>query len=155
MEVLATRRRLYGEDYGLTIEATEGVALVETLQGGPEKLQSALETLSRVYAWRIRLFGRDHEDTMTTAGHLADSLRIAGNLVKAESLYREVLERRSRVLGPDHVDSFYGEFTLIGCLIRSGQIAEAHERQVQLLPCARRVLGPRHDLTEKLAGMFS
>ena len=67
--LFATRRRLYGLDDRRTIQSEETIAVMKVFRRGAENLESAIEVLTRIYAWKIRHVGRDSASTLNAAVH--------------------------------------------------------------------------------------
>ena len=90
-QCVETARRLDGPNAQWTICCEERLAITMRHHGGPEHLGRTLEILARAHAWKVGRLGRDHEDTLATAGHLAYAMSESGQLKESEALRRETL----------------------------------------------------------------
>ena len=116
-------------------------------------MEYALQTLTRVHAWKIQYYGRDNERTVYSAAHLAYVQRRLGLLREAISLRRTTLDAARRTLGDAHWRSLECEVLLAEALIEVGDLNEAREIKDRLLPVVSRVLGPDHRLVGMLANL--
>jgi len=146
-ENVATMRRLYGPNHEQTILAEEGVAYLQKNQGGEENLRAAAQTLRRAHAWRTQHFGAEDEDTLDTAGHLANTLRNLGQPSEAEPLIRATVAARRRMEGVENSKTLSDLFQLCVTLVYLNRIAEARQIRDEFLRVAQRVLGDQHHVT--------
>lgn len=86
--------------------------------------------------------GPEHEEVLGNKSDLAATLQSLGNLERAESLQREVMEARRRKLGSDDPAMVSIKMELAKTLYARGKLdaAEAHQREV--LESMNRTLGP-------------
>jgi hypothetical protein len=56
-------------------------------------------------AWRRRVLGEDHPDTLASANTLAVDLRDLGEFKAARVMNEDTLVRRRQVLGDEHPDT--------------------------------------------------
>jgi tetratricopeptide (TPR) repeat protein len=69
---------------------------------------------------------------------LASVFKQEGNLVEAERLSREVVERRTTALGADHATTLASDLQLAGTLFMAGKHAEASRRAERIIAVQRR-----------------
>ena len=118
-------------------------------------MQRAHEILSRIYSEQARSFGSDNEDSLDTAGHLADAKRDLGRLAEAIALRRSLHGRLERVYGETHHHTLENEVLLAALLDNQGAIDEAREIFERMQPVVRRILGPDHRLTHHITAGLS
>ena len=58
--------------------------------------------LREVLDTQKRVLGAEHPNSLSTTGHLANSLAGQGKYAEAEQMQRELLDVQRRVLGPEH-----------------------------------------------------
>jgi serine/threonine protein kinase len=135
------RRRVLGPESPDTLEATDRLAHVISLEGhypDAEKLQR--ETLEI----RRRTLGPQNPATASTMMHLGSTLALEGHFPEAEKLEREALEIRERRQGTENVETADAMTNLGYALRAEGKNAEAAELDRQAFEIRSRVLGPEH-----------
>jgi hypothetical protein len=90
-------------------------------QGKHSKAEPMLRELHSVH---MRLFGAEHQGTLTVANNLAGSLSHQGKYTDAEQIH-QVLGVQTRVLGPEHPDTLRSANTLCYTLHSQGEYADA------------------------------
>ena len=145
------RRRVLGQKSPDTLEASDRLAHVITLQGhyaDAEKLQREILEIRR------RTLGPQSAATAGTMMHLGNTLAAEGHFAEAEKLERESLEMRERSLGHEDVETTNGMTNLAYVLRYQGRNAEAGELDRQAFQIRSRVLGPEHlDTVAALANL--
>jgi tetratricopeptide (TPR) repeat protein len=81
--------------------------------------------LERAVAILERTYGRDHPYTMVSLVNLSLLLSRAGELEKAETILREVVENRRRIAGEEHPETVEATINLASLLHDAGEIEEA------------------------------
>lgn len=74
--------------------------------------QEALNSFQSLYELRVKVQGKEHQDTLRTHHNIACLRKIVGDLAGAESIMRDVLNQRRRILGEDHYDTITSEHDL-------------------------------------------
>ena len=78
-------------------------------------------------AWREKVLGPEHPDTLTSMGNLAGVLDSQGKYEEAESINRQTLVQREKVLGPEH------PYTLTSVYCLAHLLAKRHRYDESLL----------------------
>ncbi len=69
------------------------------------RFKDAAETLQHAYDLRLKIFGADSLETLTTMNNLAAAFGRLNKLAEAEKLLRTVITTRERLLGENNVDT--------------------------------------------------
>ena len=140
-QVLAVRRRVFGEEHPDTLTSMSNLAGTLRAQGdhaGARALQEQVLTVQR------RVLGAEHPDTLTSMNNLAFTVWAQGDLAGARALEEQALAVRRRVLGAEHPDTLTGMNNLAATLRLLGDLAGARALEEQALAVRRRVLGAEH-----------
>ncbi len=143
-QVLATRRRVLGEEHPETLDAMNNLANVLSDQGD---LAGACCLHDRVLAVCRRALGEEHPSTLTSMNNLAQTRWELGDLIGARSLQEQELAVCRRVLGEEHPDTLTSMSNLANMLNTQGDLASARKLDEQGLSIRRRVLGAEHPST--------
>jgi tetratricopeptide (TPR) repeat protein len=142
--VLASRRRLYGEDHSTTLNTATVLAVDLRLVG---EYDTARELNEDTLARRRRTLGDDHHFTLQTAGNLAGDLRALSDYYAARALYEDALIRSRRTLGDNHPDTLRFAYGLANCLYELNDYHGARALYEDALTRSRRTLGDNHPET--------
>jgi tetratricopeptide (TPR) repeat protein len=96
---------------------------------------------------RLKQFGPEHPDTVTSMNNLAEALGSQGKYEAAEAMLRRTLELREKVLGPEHPDTLTSMNSLAGILKGQGKYEAAEVMLRRTLELKEKVLGPEHPAT--------
>jgi serine/threonine protein kinase/tetratricopeptide (TPR) repeat protein len=96
----------------------------------------AIPILQKSRQTRLEMLGRDHLDTLSTTGNLAQSYQAAGKLDLALPLFEETLRLMKEQLGPDHRDT-------LGCMSGLAETYLAIEKHELALPLLEETLRQR------------
>jgi Flp pilus assembly protein TadD len=139
--VLATRRRLLGNEHPDTLTSMNSLANALQVQGDLDPARALRE--QDLDASR-RVLGDEHPDTLTSINNLAATLRAQGDLDGARTLHEQALDARRRVLGDEHPDTLTSINNLAATLRAQGDLDGARTLHKQALDAYRRVLGDEH-----------
>jgi serine/threonine protein kinase/tetratricopeptide (TPR) repeat protein len=120
-----------------------------------ERTSEAEVILREVLATRIRVFGRDANDTQIAFNSLAVLLHKLERLDEAEELYREAVEIGQRALGGEHADTLTARMNLASLLRSRGKVAEAEPMMVTLCADLRKVFGESHTKTAEASKVLA
>jgi hypothetical protein len=112
--------------------------------GKAGQVVAARDYYTNLAATATERLGRDHLQTLTARGSLADWRGRAGDPAGAVAAFEQLLLDAVRVLGPDHQGTLIARASLAFWRGRAGDPAGAASAQAQLLVDAVRVLGPDH-----------
>jgi tetratricopeptide (TPR) repeat protein len=90
------------------------------------------------------VLGRDHPDTLSSIGNLANLYSDQEEYAKAQPLYEECLDTRSRVLGRDHPDTLTTIHNLSVFHMEQGRLDEALELAIRAKEGCESVFGEDH-----------
>ncbi|MGW6521679.1 tetratricopeptide repeat protein, partial [Streptomyces sp. NPDC054962] len=125
-------------------------------QGLPAR---AIRHLQRALTDRLRVFGKDHPDTLISRNNLAGAYKSAGDLDRAIPLHEQTLADSLRVLGEDHPGTLTFRNDLAGAYAEAGDLDRAIPLYEQTLADRLRVLGEDHPGTlisrNNLAGAYA
>lgn len=107
----------------------------------------ALDLWSNARDTLTQLVGPDHEFTMAMTHNLCQALKHAGELTKAETLARDLLDRRRRLLGEDNPQTLASIDMLAGLIMSQGREREAVPYQREVVEGRTRILGEQHAST--------
>jgi len=96
-----------------------------------------------------RLFGSDHQNTLTLEVNLATTLKSQGRYAEARPLYERALAIREKALGPEHPDVATSLNNLAGLHRTEGRYAEARPLYERALAILEKALGPEHFQTRE------
>jgi serine/threonine protein kinase len=140
LPVVEGNTRLLGPEHPDTLSTLQTVAWLYDKEG---KHAEALATDQKVYdSWRKQ--GPDLPGTISAEGDLAVLYESNGNLQKAESLYKDALERKIRTLGPSHPDTLMSMSNLAYLYETHNRYAEALPLEYRSREIALKELGPDH-----------
>jgi len=144
-EVVAAYTELTGADSEDTAYALNNLgAIVRKCRPGPEGLQLSREYLERALDIRKRRLGEEHPETLRTIFNMAAILVEQGELIQAEAMQRELLERRLRIEDEDHVDVLDTMFDLAKNLEKQERLTEAAALYRTVLSRGQPRYGPAH-----------
>jgi hypothetical protein len=98
-EVLATQRRVLGNEHPSTLITLNILAMTLEAQGKHTEAESICR---KTIAIMRRVLGPEHQYTLGAVGILAVALKSQGKLTEAETLTRETIEVMRKVMGPEH-----------------------------------------------------
>ena len=113
------------------------------------RLEQAMSLKREVYFGRLKLFGEEHDATLTAANNYANSLQTLKRFGEAKSLLRKTMPVARRVLGENNEATL----TMRGCFADAllndpgatlGELREAVTMLAEANRTARRVLGGAH-----------
>ncbi|KAF2204094.1 putative kinesin, partial [Delitschia confertaspora ATCC 74209] len=104
----------------------------------------AEELSKRSMKVRIKLFGKEHEDTLSSMTMVGLATGLAGRWKEAEELNTQVMETRKRVLGEEHPDTLASMGNLVSIYSNQGRWKEVEELNTQVIETSSRVLGEEH-----------
>jgi tetratricopeptide (TPR) repeat protein len=141
--VLATMRRLQGDDHSATLTARNNLALTLRAQG---ELKEAREHQEMVLAERLRVLGDEHPATLIARDNLAGTLYAQGDLNGARA-HQEAVRAAMRPLGDDRFDTLNSRLNLGVTLLAQGDLNGARGQLEVALAGMRRLLGEEHPAT--------
>ena len=139
--VIATRRRLLGDEAAATLVAMNNLAVLLRDQGdlvGSRNLLEQILTVGR------RVLGEEHPDLLASMNNLALVLHAQGDLVQAQDLHEQTLTARRQLFGEEHPDTLASMNNLALVLRSQGDLTGARELHEQELATCRRILGDDH-----------
>ena len=145
-EVLAARRRIYGERHTLTVDTKNNLAALFM----QTRREAEAEVLYKeVIEARRRLLGEEHEKTLKAKWNLAVALGRHADRDEAVLLYKEVIEAQRRTLGEDHLNTLSTMTNLAELRAKQaearkewGKAATAYREAADM---GARVLGDHHE----------
>ncbi|KAF2035026.1 TPR-like protein [Setomelanomma holmii] len=111
------------------------------------RFDEAEELFKQVMETRKRLFGNEHEWTLSSMTNLALTYSAQGRWKEAEELEIEVIETKKTLLGDEHPSTLTSMGNLATTLWDKGRRKEAEELEVQVMETKKRVLGDEHPST--------
>jgi non-specific serine/threonine protein kinase/serine/threonine-protein kinase len=139
--VLATRRRLLGDDNEDTIRSVEAMGL---LQQARAKLPEAEQLYREVLAWRQRVLGDDGDDTLIAMTNVGDILRAENKYPEAERLCSKALEQSRQASEGNKSVNLVCLDKMGNLLFEEGKLAEAEACYREALEKRRSILGEDH-----------
>ena len=149
MQVIATRRRVLGDEHPDTLTVISNLASTYWNQG---RRKEAEELNIQVMEIRRRVLGDEHSDTLTSMSNMAVIYRDLDQFNKAEELFIQVIKTEKKMFGDEHSRTLNGMGHLALMYWRQGRLKEAGELEVQIIETSRRVLGDEHPDTLNLTG---
>ncbi|KAF2197757.1 hypothetical protein GQ43DRAFT_458302 [Delitschia confertaspora ATCC 74209] len=105
---------------------------------------------------RIKLFGKEHEDTLNSVAMVGLATQLAGWWKKFEELEVQMMETSSRVLGREYPNTLTSMANLASTFWNQGRWKETKELEVQVMGMRKRVLGEEHpDTLTSMANLAS
>ncbi|HKS50167.1 MAG TPA: FxSxx-COOH system tetratricopeptide repeat protein [Amycolatopsis sp.] len=136
-----------GEEHEIVVAATSHLARACFQLG---RYPQALAFDKRVLAYRRRVLGPDHEDTLAAAHDVAaDAWALSSR--DSMPMHEDVVRRRRDILGPDHPDTLRSAHNLAVQLRAAGSLEEARDLDRDTHSRFRRVLGDDHPDTMRSA----
>ena len=109
---------------------------------------SAAETTHRqALLSRQKRVGKEHPDTLTSMGNLAQVLLLKGDSKAAESMHRQTLVMKEKVLRKEHPSTLTSMDNLASVLRRRGDYKAAEAMYRQTVAMKEKVLGKGHPST--------
>ena len=152
---LSMERRLGASEQAIRFKPSAILVTQNNLAGTYYRLGRFAEALPMyrdVYSGSLKLFGEEHENTLTSAANYAVSLRDLKRFEEAKALLREVIPVARRVLGEDneltlkmrkgYADALYSD---TGATL--DDLREAVTTLEETARTSRRVLGGAHPMT--------
>ena len=117
--------------------------------------EEALPLQRDVYSGRLKLCGENHQETIWSAGYLANSLYRTRRFDEGKALLRKVIPVARRVLGKGNIDVFrlrwsYGLFLYRAPDATLDDIREAVATLEETYGTVRRVFGAGHSYTREM-----
>jgi tetratricopeptide (TPR) repeat protein len=117
--------------------------------------EEALPLQRDVYSGRLKLHGENHQETIWSAGYLANSLYRTRRFDEGKALLRKVIPVARRVLGKGNIDVFrlrwsYGKFLYRAPDATLDDIREAVATLEETYSTVRRVFGAEHTYTREM-----
>ena len=108
-----------------------------------------------VYSGRLKLHGENHQETIWSAGYLANSLYRTRRFDEGKALLRKVIPVARRVLGKGNIDTIrlrwsYGLFLFRSPDATLDDIREAVATMEETYGTVRRVFGAEHSYTREM-----
>ena len=119
------------------------------------RLEEALSMQRDVYSGRLKLHGKEDENTLIAANNCASTLLDLNRYAEAKSLLRETIPVARRVIGDDHNLTLKLRWAYAEVLYKDdgatlADLREAVTTLEEIERTARRVLGGAHPLTESM-----
>ena len=137
-QVMATRRRMLGEEHPDTLTSIANLASTYRNQG---RWKEAEELDVQVLEISKRELGEEHPSTLTRMANLASTYWNQGRWKEAEELEVQELEISKRELGEELPDTLTNTANLASTYRNQGRWKEAEELEVQVLEISKRELG--------------
>ena len=117
--------------------------------------EEALPLQRDVYSGRLKLYGENHQETIWSAGYLANSLYRTRRFDEGKALLRKVIPVARRVLGKGNIDVVrlrwsYGCFLYRAPDATLDDIREAVATMEETYGTVRRVFGAEHSYTREM-----
>jgi tetratricopeptide (TPR) repeat protein len=120
--------------------------------------RSACAHWNEVTATADRLLGRDHPDTLSAAGKLAEAYLTAGDAARSVDVFDWILGQLAARLGPDHPDVLSARLDVGRALTAAGRLDDAITVLGSAVSASELVLGADHPNTirarEQLASTY-
>lgn len=150
-QVLAARRARMGPDALETAETMNQLGILYWSESRYEEAEPLLEHSLAVAETRL---GADHPTTLVYRNNMAAFDHSATHWpdprpyrVRAEKLYREVLESQRRILGSEHPETLRTIYNLSSLLLTLDRLEDARPFTEEAVDGRRRVLGEGHRAT--------
>ncbi|KAH7389024.1 hypothetical protein BKA64DRAFT_128038 [Cadophora sp. MPI-SDFR-AT-0126] len=111
------------------------------------KYSKALQIERRVLEDRLRMFGDNHKDILSSRNNIALSIQCSGDYQQAEEMHRFVLNQRRLTLGYDHQDTMSSLNNMAYVLQQQKKYSEAEQFAEEAVKAKRRVYGRNHSST--------
>jgi tetratricopeptide (TPR) repeat protein len=108
---------------------------------------AALALQEDVYAFRGRVLGPDHLETLRAGGDLARMLFVQGHWSRVRALQDQLVERFSAVAGTEHLETIKAIAYQATLFTSAGEYGRAQELQERVLDARQRMLGDDHPST--------
>ena len=113
------------------------------------RIEEALRIERDVYSGRVRLYGEEHEDTLSTATNYAVSLKDQGHFDEAKALLRKTNPAAQRVLGSNDETTLRMRWLYAEALYKDpgatlNDLQESMEMLEDTTQTMRRVFGSAH-----------
>ena len=113
------------------------------------RIEEALRIERDVYSGRVRLYGEEHEDTLSTATNYAVSLKDQGHFDEAKALLRKTTPAAQRVLGSNDETTLRMRWLYAEALYKDpgatlNDLQESMEMLEDTTQTMRRVFGSAH-----------
>jgi tetratricopeptide (TPR) repeat protein len=109
--------------------------------------KEAEELEVQVMETSMKVFGQEHQDTLTSMGNLASTYWYQGRWKKAEELQVQVMETFKRILGQEHPDTLTIMNNLASTYDKQGRWTEAEILLIEATNTCRTTLGDNHPNT--------
>ncbi|KAH8199002.1 hypothetical protein TruAng_006831 [Truncatella angustata] len=96
---------------------------------------------------RSKVFGKGHEDTLSSMVMLGLAYHLSSQLDKAEEVFVQVVKAREQKLKPEHPDMLSSLGHLASTYRYQGRWNEAQDLEVQVMEVSQKVLGAEHPST--------
>ncbi|WP_344742265.1 tetratricopeptide repeat protein [Pseudonocardia halophobica] len=113
------------------------------------RLDSAARASAAAVDLHTEVLGPHEVETMRSLDALGLVHLLQGRLPAAETIFRDVLDRRIRELGEEHLDTLVARMHLAGVLMRRGHFSAA-ARELALMRDGVRGVDPEHPLVRRL-----
>jgi tetratricopeptide (TPR) repeat protein len=140
-KVLATRRKVLGEDHPQTARSYNNLAMNLDDRG---KYRQAQPLYEKALAVCLKALGEDHPATAHTCTNLASNLDEQGKHRQAQPLHQKALAIRLRVLGKRHRHTATSYGHLAQNLLGQGKPEQAQPLYEKALAIHLALLGPHH-----------
>ncbi|CAI7622755.1 unnamed protein product [Penicillium pancosmium] len=105
------------------------------------------EMASKSTKYRLKILGKESEETLDSTAILAEAYRSEGAWEKAEQLEVQVMETRKTKLGADHPSTLTSMANLASTYRNQGRWEEAEQIEVQVMETSKMKLGADHPST--------
>ncbi len=151
-QVLATQRRLYGEDHPEVAQCRRALALTLIAQAKPDEAKTLLR---QALAAQHKVLPKTHPDIAATLNDLALAYTRTADYASAEPLYREALASELANHGESHADTATVLFNLASALQNLGRLEEAAELHERALATRRALYGEKHIYVAQVEALLS
>ncbi|PMB63415.1 Kinesin light chain [Beauveria bassiana] len=93
---------------------------------------------------RKKIFGKEHEDLISSKAMVASAYRLRGRWSEAEKIDVQVMETSKMKLGADHPSTLTGMANLASTYRKQGRWEEAERLEVQVMETSKTKLGANH-----------
>jgi serine/threonine-protein kinase len=139
-QVLAAQRAIAGPNASELAQIQNNLALIEQSMGNLTGAVKLFQDAVRI----IALYPKESVDALTMRANLGAAYQETGELEKAETEMRAVLDQRTSMLGATHPHRIRSMLRLARVLLRNGAYAEANRLAAEALPLSVKVQGPAH-----------
>jgi serine/threonine protein kinase len=143
-KMLPIEQTMYGPEHSSTMNITSNLAGALRQQGTPEKIAASGPYYRHVYAYSLRKYGENHENTIIATGNYGNYLIDVGQFDQAIALDQTALKDALEKFGADNNVTGETEFELGNALLHAKRYAEAEKQFLAAIAEKQKDLGADH-----------